>query len=170
MNETVLMIAGLAGVMLITLIYMAIKDKETGRKLAMMEAGIDSVNQEIFKLSRTVDMFQKKVMRELDELSQQTIELEIDERVIGQKLQPLALQVQHLQEQIDKIRTELQERVERLDGKVRQVTFAAEHAAPDEQKILQLHAQGLDSASIAKQLRLGKGEVELVLKFSKIHA
>jgi len=169
-NETLLIVAILAGVMLIVVIYMAIKDRETSRKLAMMESGIDGENQEIFELSKTIEKLEKKVTRELEEFTRQTIELEVDERVVDEKLQPLALQVERLQEQIDRIHTELQERVERLDCKVRQVTFAAEHTAPDEQKILQLHAQGLDSASIAKQLHLGKGEVELVLKFSKIHA
>jgi len=166
------MIAGLAGVMLIIVLYIAVKDRETSRKLAMMEAGIDGMNQEIFKLSKEIDRMKKELREELMrmELEQRHEGGETSEQVIKRKLQPFVLQVQHLQEQIDAIHAELQERVEKLDGKVRQVAFAAEHSAPDEQKILQLHAQGLDSETIAKQLRLGKGEVELVLKFSKIHA
>ena len=166
------MIAGLALVLLIVVIYMAVKDRETSRKLAMMEAGMDGMNREIFKLSKEIEGMKKAFNEELMriELEQRHEGGETSDRLINKKLQPFALQVQHLQEQIDAIHTELQERVEKLDGKVRQVAFAAEHSAPDEQKILQLHAQGLDSETIAKQLRLGKGEVELVLKFSKIHA
>ena len=172
MNETVWMIGGLAVVMLIVVLYMAVKDRETSRKMAMMEAGIDGLGREIFNIAKAVEKMKKEVR---EEMVRRELELrqggeEDLEHLVNRKLQPFVLQLQHLQEQVEAMRTELQERVEKLDGKVRQVTFATEHAAPDEQKILQLHAQGMDAESIAKQLRLGKGEVELVLKFSKIHA
>jgi DNA-binding NarL/FixJ family response regulator len=173
MNETLLMIAGLAVVILIIVLYVAARDKETSRKLAMMEAGIDGLNQEIFKLSKAVDSLRKEMAGELAVLETQRDEAalaQIDESRIDEKIMPLARKMATLQERIDRIESDICTRVERLDGQVRKVTFATEHAAPDEQKILQLHAQGLDSATIAKQLRLGKGEVELVLKFSKIHA
>ena len=172
MNETVWMIGGLAVVMLIVVLYMAVKDRETSRKMAMMEAGIDGLGREIFNIAKAVEKMKREVR---EEMVRRELELrqggeEDLEHLVNRKLQPFVLQLQHLQEQVEAMRTELQERVEKLDGKVRQVTFATEHAAPDEQKILQLHAQGMDAESIAKQLRLGKGEVELVLKFSKIHA
>ena len=172
MNETVWMIGGLAVVMLIVVLYMAVKDRETSRKMAMMEAGIDGLGREIFNIAKAVEKMKKEVR---EEMVRRELELrqggeEDLEHLVNRKLQPFVLQLQHLQEQVEAMRTALQERMEKLDGKVRQVTFATEHAAPDEQKILQLHAQGMDAESIAKQLRLGKGEVELVLKFSKIHA
>ncbi|WP_456452169.1 DUF6115 domain-containing protein [Hydrogenimonas sp.] len=171
MNETVLMIGGLAAVLLIVVLYMAVKDRETSRKMAMMEAGIDGLNQEIFKIAKEMERLRKEVHEEMMRFElERRQEHEPSEQLLNKKLQPFVLQIQHLQERVDAMSDELQERVEKLDGKVRQVAFATEHAAPDEQKILQLHAQGLDSETIAKQLRLGKGEVELVLKFSKIHA
>jgi len=173
MNETTLMIAGLAGVMLIIVLYIAARDKETSRKIAMMEAGIDGINQEIFKLSRAVDSLRKELATELAEFEIEREEAAIShigESDVEEKMASLAGKLEAIEERIDHIESDIQARVERLDGQVRKVTFATEHAAPDEQKILQLHAQGLDSATIAKQLRLGKGEVELVLKFSKIHA
>ncbi|WP_353661364.1 hypothetical protein [Hydrogenimonas sp. SS33] len=170
-DTTVLAIGGVALALLIVVIYMAVKDRETSRKLAMMEAGIDAMNREIFKLSKGVEQVRKEMREELMrlELEERQNGREVDEHLLNRKLQPFVLQIQHLQERVDAMSEELQERVEKLDGKVRQVAFASEHAAPDEQKILQLHAKGMDAESIAKQLRLGKGEVELVLKFSKIH-
>ncbi len=171
MNETMLLIGGLAAALLIVVLYMAVRDRETGRKLAMMEAGIDGVNREVFKLAKEVEKLRKQMHEEMMRFElEQRQEHEPSEHLINKKLQPFVLQIQHLQERVDAMSEEIGERVEQLDGKVRQVAFAADHAAPDEQKILQLHAQGLDSETIAKQLRLGKGEVELVLKFSKIHA
>ena len=172
MNETILTIAALAGVMLIIIIYIAIKDRDTARKLAMMEAGIDGANQEIFRLSKSIESLRKEVARELADFETKMEEshpVQIDEGMMHELVEPLAREIAYLQEQIDTIQSDLKARVERLDGQVRKVTFATDHIAPDEQKIIKLHNQGLDSAMIAKQLRLGKGEVELVLKFSKIH-
>jgi DNA-binding NarL/FixJ family response regulator len=171
MNETVLMIGGLAVVLFIVVLYMAVRDKETSRKLAMLEAGIDGVNRETFKIAKELERLRKEVHEEMLRFElEQRQEHEPSEQLLNKKLQPFVLRIQQLQERVDAMSEELQGRLEELDGKVRRVTFAADHAAPDEQKILQLHAQGLDSDTIAKQLRLGKGEVELVLKFSKIHA
>ena len=172
MNEMVLAVGGLAAALLIVVLYMAVRDRETSRKLAMLERSIDTFNQELFALEKKVQESRRQLLEELMkfELQERQEGVESAEVALRKELRPFTLQLQQLQEQVDAIREELGERVEKLDGKVRQVAFASEHAAPDEQKILQLHAQGMDAESIAKQLRLGKGEVELVLKFSKIHA
>ncbi len=172
MNETAWITAALAAAFLVVVLYMAVKDRETGRKIAMMEAGIDGLGQEIFKLSKEIDKLRQEMREELmrRELESRQEGMSEEARKLAERLEEMHTGMLHLQRQIDGIHEELRERVETLDGKVRQVTFASEHAAPDEQKILQLHAQGMDSETIAKQLRLGKGEVELVLKFSKIHA
>ena len=44
------MIAILTVVLLILVIYMAVKDRETNRKFMMIESSIDGLNQELFKL------------------------------------------------------------------------------------------------------------------------
>ncbi len=158
--------------MLIFVVYVAVRDRETGRKIAMLENGIDGVNREIYKLAREVEKIRKEMREELMrmELDQRREGMESVHETVRERLNPLIREIRHLQEEMDDIRLEIQERVEKLDGKVRRVTFAAEHSAPNEQKILQMYADGMDVETIAKQLRLGKGEVELVLKFSQIHA
>ena len=171
MNETVWMIAGLAVVLLIVVLYMAMRDKETMKKIAMLEAGIDGMGRELFRIEKSLESLEKEFRERMDTLAKQSPEPEISvDREVAAALEPFVIQLHRLQESVDTIREELEGRLERLDGKVRQVAFAADHMVPNEQKILQLHAQGLDSETIAKQLRMGKGEVELVLKFSKIHA
>ncbi|RUM44950.1 MAG: hypothetical protein DSY46_04210 [Hydrogenimonas sp.] len=170
MNETLLMIAILTGVLLILVVYMAVKDREASRKFMMIESSIDGLNQELFRLSKEFEAMKQKWSKELGELSHHMSESELQSDVVDQRLQPLNQDIQYIQEELEKRYTELKERLEWLDGKVRQVSLISEHSVLDEQKILQLHEQGMDSASIAKQLRLGKGEVDLVLKFAKIHA
>jgi len=164
------MIAILTGVLLILVIYMAVKDREASRKFMMIESSIDGLNQELFRLSKEFETMRKRWTKELGELSHHMSESELQSDVMEQRLQPLSQDIQYIQAELEKRYTELKERVEWLDGKVRQVSLISEHSVLDEQKILQLHEQGMDSASIAKQLRLGKGEVDLVLKFAKIHA
>ena len=167
MNETVLLIAALAAVMLITIIYIAVKDRETSRKLSMMEAGIDGLNRELFKMAKEIETLEKMIEEGRLTAAEEASDTETLDRMVNRKLKPFVREVEHLGGQIGELER-IKERLDALETKIRQALFANEHTAPDEQKILQLHAQGMDAESIAKQLRLGKGEVELVLKFSKL--
>ncbi|BBG66643.1 putative periplasmic protein [Hydrogenimonas sp.] len=163
-----MMIAALAGVMLIMVLYIALKERETSRKLSMMEAGMDGLNREIFKISKEIEAVEKRLDEKYSDVAENREQSEPLEQIVESRLKPYMLEAEDIRRQMEKVE-QLQERVERIDAKIRQALFANEHSAPDEQKILQLHAQGMDSGSIAKQLRLGKGEVELVLKFSKLN-
>jgi len=164
----VLMIATLATVMLIVIIYLAIKEKESARKMAMMEVGIDTLNQELFRINKELESLKKQIK----ESNSQDLEIdpEMIDSIVLEKLKPFAIQMQNLDERVAFLSEDLFENLERIQNQIRQITFANDHTVPNEKQILQLHSQGLDAESIAKQLRLGKGEVELVLKFSKIHA
>ncbi len=168
MNETLWIVALLAVAMLSITLYMVVRERETSRKMAMMEAGIDGVNRELFKLSKEVESIRKELLAEYRNVVESRDLSEPVDTIVNGKLRPFVLELERLQERIEEL-GEFRERLDRLDSKVRQVTFVNEHSAPDEQKILQLHSQGMDTESIAKQLRLGKGEVELVLKFSKLN-
>ena len=166
----VLMIATLATVMLIVIIYLAIKDKESARKMAMMETGIDTLNQELFRINKELESI-KKQMKDSDDIDKDIeIDTEMIDSIVHNKLKPFAVQMQNLDEKVAFLSEDLFENLERIQNQMRQITFANDHTVPNEKQILQLHSQGMDAESIAKQLRLGKGEVELVLKFSKIHA
>ena len=164
----ILVIAILATVMLIVIVYLAIKDKESARKIAMIETGIDTLNQELFRVNKELESLRKQIK----ELSGQDIEIDTEmiDSMVLEKLKPFALQMQNLDEKVAFLSEDLSENLERIQNQMRQITFANDHTVPNEKQILQLYSQGLDAESIAKQLRLGKGEVEFVLKFSKIHA
>ncbi len=162
------MIAALATVMLIVIIYLTIKDKESTRKIAMLETGIDTLNQELFRITKEIESL-KKELKESDEKVLE-IDTEMIDSIVHNKLKPFAVQMQNMDEKITFLSEDLFENLERIQNQMRHITFANDHTVPSEKQILQLHSQGMDAESIAKQLRLGKGEVELVLKFSKIHA
>jgi len=166
-NEIVLMIAALATVMLIVIIYLAIKEKESARKMAMIETGIDTLNQELFKITKELESLEKRLNKPVEEKID--IDEEVVESIVQSKLKPFAIQMQNLDERVSFLSEDLFENIERIQNQMRHITFANDHMVPNEKQILQLHSQGMDAESIAKHLRLGKGEVELVLKFSKIH-
>ncbi len=168
MNETVLIVGALAAAMLIMVIYTAVKDRETSRKIAMMEAGIEALNRELYKLQKEIEGMKSATDESMVQSEPSAVDEERIGKMVNRKLKPFLLEMEHLRLRAEQA-AEFEERLDSLEAKIRQLLFANEHAAPDEQKILQLHAQGLDSESIAKQLRLGKGEVELVLKFSRLN-
>ena len=168
MSDTILMIAILAIIVLIIIVYLAIKEKESARKMAMIEIGIDTLNQELFRITKELETLRKQT----GESSRQDLEIDTDviDSIVHNKLKPFAIQMQNLDEKIIFLSEDLTKSIQQMQKQLKQITFPNEHAVPPEKQILQLHSQGYDAESIAKQLRLGKGEVDLVLKFSKIHA
>jgi len=167
-NEMVLIMVALATVMLIVIVYLAIKERESAKKMTMIEIGIDNLNQELFRVTKEIESLKKRT-KESDE---QDLELDADmiDSIVNNKLQPFAIQMQNLDEKIVFLSEDLSNSIQQIQKQLKQITLPNEHMVPPERQILQLHSQGFDAESIAKQLRLGKGEVELVLKFSKIHA
>jgi predicted RNase H-like nuclease (RuvC/YqgF family) len=163
-------IAGLAGAMLLFALYAMVRDRETGRKMAMMEAGIDALNKEHYNLARSLERFKLDTNERLDALEHRESN-DTDAEALHFKLDALLRRVQQLEEDCADGHTpesDIHARLEQIEGRLRELAFATDHGTPDAKRILQLHAQGLDSAAIAKQLRMGQGEVELILKFSKI--
>jgi len=167
-NELILMVAALAVVMLIVIIYLAIKEKESARKMAMIETGIDVLNQELFKINKELESIEKRLKENKESNSE--ISVEFLESMVDEKLSPIIDQIGNFDDKIAYISENLAENLEIIQNKVKQLTIPNEHVSSYDKQVLQLYSQGIDPESIAKQLRIGKGEVDLILRFSKLHA
>ena len=167
MNELVLMVAALAFVMLIIIIYLAIKEKESARKMRMIETGIDMLNQEIFKINKELEMIQKRLKEE--QKKENEIDVELLNSFVDSKISPLMEQMESFEDRIAFLSDNLAQNLEAIQTKIKQLTMPSEHISSYDKQVLQLYSEGLDPESIAKQLRIGKGEVDLILRFSKLN-
>lgn len=168
MNELVLMVVALAVVMLIVIIYLAIKEKESARKMAMIETGIDMLNQELFKINKELESLEKRLKEEQKQGNE--IDINLLNSFVDEKISPLMEQMENFEDRISFLSDNLAQNLEAIQAKIKQLTMPSEHVSSYDKQVLQLYSEGMDPESIAKQLRIGKGEVDLILRFSKLHA
>ncbi len=169
MDDRGVILAILVVVAVLLTLYIVIRDREINRKAALLERAIDILNKEIYKVAQ-------KSEAHLDEIIERVAGLEArlenrdESRTMKESAerQMMEREIRRLKEAMTEQSETMQARLAELEGKIRQMTIAVDHAAPDEQTILKLHAAGMNAESIAKKLRMGKGEVELVLRFAKM--
>ncbi|NPA29704.1 MAG: hypothetical protein GXO33_05915 [Epsilonproteobacteria bacterium] len=171
MNDVTLTVGALTLVMLILALYIALRDREINRKLALMERGIDTLNDELYRLTKELEKSRRELHERIVrfELEQRSGVAEVPEGVWEERLAPLREETAQLKTALARHEAEAEEKLAVLRKHLKETMMASGGGVPDEQRILQLHAQGLDSETIAKKLRMGKGEVELVLRFAKIN-
>ncbi len=170
MNDVTLTVGALTLVMLILALYIALRDRELSRKLTLVEQSIEVLNNELFKVAKELEKSRRELHERIVrfELEQRSGVAEIPEGVWEERLAPLKEETAQLKTALARHEAEAEEKLTALRKRLKE-TMMASGGVPDEQRILQLHAQGLDSETIAKKLRMGKGEVELVLRFAKIN-
>lgn len=162
------MVVALAVVMLIVIIYLAIKEKESARKMAMIETGIDMLNQELFKINKELESLEKRLKEEQKQGNE--IDINLLNSFVDEKISPLMEQMENFEDRISFLSDNLAQNLEAIQAKIKQLTMPSEHVSSYDKQVLQLYSEGMDPESIAKQLRIGKGEVDLILRFSKLHA
>jgi len=161
------MVVALAVVMLIVIIYLAIKEKESARKMAMIETGIDMLNQELFKINKELESLEKRLKEEQKQGNE--IDINLLNSFVDEKISPLMEQMENFEDRISFLSDNLAQNLEAIQTKIKQITMPSEHVSSYDKQVLQLYSEGMDPESIAKQLRIGKGEVDLILRFSKLH-
>ena len=151
-------------VFFVLLIYIQTKDSETSKKFFLYEKAIEDLNKKIYDL-------EKELKQKDSVLSKQEIKEYIDENIEEslQKITQFALSLKKEQEKtISDIREEVSEKLEAIDEKIKNFTLMPDSYQSNEKKILNLYNKGLSVSEIARNLRIGIGEVELVLKIEGI--
>jgi len=141
-------------------IFVYIRESAINKKLKLYEKTFDLLNQNIHRLEKELKKGQTTerdgaFAGELEEFSEVS-------RVIIDKFH-------ELQKDNLAFKEELVERYMELESKVRPFTSVAPTSTGlDESKIVSLFSSGFSIEEIAKQLRIGTGEVEFVLKLHDI--
>ncbi|RDU64963.1 hypothetical protein CQA53_07255 [Helicobacter didelphidarum] len=152
-------IAGLFILMIIiVLLYMTMKEKESARKIAQLEHSIEDVNKEIYKIQKWILESDKKPQEK--QMSNDTLKALAD-------MKSDILSLQHgLQSDRDYFEDKILILEERLRGLGH---FNTPSQQRNEKQILELFKNGYTIDAISKELRITKSEVEFVLKLSELH-
>ena len=160
---------GFGIVLAIIVALMLIKDSETNKKFARFERAIESVMQENFNLKKQISMLDGEAFKNSEQYEplkkqiKENIDLQINEKIV-----PIIRAIKSIERVIDDFATEQKDRIVSLEERTRDINKIAPSVINEEEQILKMFKDGKSAAMIAKDLHVGMGRVEFVLKFHKL--
>ncbi len=160
---------GFGIVLAIIVALMLIKDSETNKKFARFERAIESVMQENFNLKKQISMLEGEAFKNSEQYEplkkqiKENIDLQINEKIV-----PIIRAIKSIERVIDDFATEQKDRIVSLEERTRDINKIAPSVINEEEQILKMFKDGKSVAMIAKDLHVGMGRVEFVLKFHKL--
>lgn len=159
MNETLLLFSLLCGALLLLIIFLAYRDSALTRRLKTYEAGIETLNRELFKLEARLKKQQEEALSALqEELKRQSAE------AIVQSVRQLHEAITN--QEIDNDAQNL--RIDRLEERITEFFSVPASATLDASRVISLHQAGYSAEEIAKDLRANISEVALALKLNNL--
>ena len=158
---------GIVLAIIIALIF--IKDSETNKKFARYERAIESAIQENYNLKKQLAALASFKPDDDEQLKDVKDELkeQINEQ-INEKIVPIIRAIRSIERVIDDFANEQKDRMFNLEERTRDINKIAPSVINEEEQILKMFKDGKSAAMIAKDLHVGMGRVEFVLKFHKL--
>jgi len=160
-----LIIGGALLVVVILFVYLYSKDAEVSKKFFLYERSIEDLNKKVFDLEKALkkkdssNELKKEIKEYVDSIIEENLE-KISEFVLLQRDENRA--------GFEKFKSEIIEKIERVNERVKNINLIPEEFHSNEKSIIELYEKGLSVSEIARRLRIGIGEVELVLKIEGI--
>jgi hypothetical protein len=160
-------IAAMAAVILYLLYYVFTKDAAYSKNIRSVASVVEDLNRELFYMKKKLSETQGSIHENSQRMNDEMIYEEI-ERSVYDLVQPLSLALKQMQENINTIDAEIEDRLNQLESGVKQISIPTSVHGNDDEKIISLFQQGVSLDTISKELHISKPEVEFVLKINKI--
>lgn len=172
MSIETLAFIGLAALIIIVFLMIYIRDIEINKKLVIYEKSIEELNYQNHVLNKTLNDFMHKVSNTESTFDAKALETKIltrSKEEIQHSLVPLLNSLREIEKIMQNFQDEQSARIDRLESRTKEMSFAsASPSSSNEKMILTHYARGKSEAEIAKDLRIGIGEVDLVLKLANL--
>ncbi|ASM35658.1 Putative periplasmic protein [Campylobacter sputorum subsp. bubulus] len=157
---------GIVLLIVIALSYM--KDSEMTRKFSKYEKILDSLMKENHAIKKQLQTLEitASLPKETEDLQniEERLALKIQSE-INDKIIPVINSIQNIEQAIENFQSEQQDRIYDLEERTKSITkISPPNNGSDEEKIVSLYNNGLSVESIAKDLQLSVGKVNLILK------
>ncbi|MBZ7953847.1 MULTISPECIES: DUF6115 domain-containing protein [Campylobacter] len=152
------------------LAYINIKERENNTKLAKLQGVIEDITKEMHYFRKELGIKEEDENDEEDykiTLLKEEMQIEL-EKQISAKITPVLRTLKTMEHIIEDFQNEQQNRLLNLEQKAQSMTKLTPNYDTEEQKIIDLFKEGKTIEQIAKDLRIGIGNVELVLKFKQL--
>ncbi|KEA45767.1 DUF6115 domain-containing protein [Campylobacter mucosalis] len=166
-----ILLIGVIVVLAIFFIFLIIKEKESNRRFDRYEKALEALMQKNFTLQKQLDMLENLDIKSTDDININSLEERINQSVqtqIDSKISPIFLALKNIESVIDDFTNEQQNRMFNLEERTREINKITPNSQNEDEQIVRLFSEGKSIENIAKDLRLGVGRVELVLKLHKL--
>ncbi|EAH4842244.1 hypothetical protein JQA71_000860 [Campylobacter coli] len=170
MSNDVLYLVFMIVLLVAILAYMNIKDKESSAKINKLQGVVEDITKELHYLRKELGVKDEGDQEEEDykiTLLKEEIQITL-EKQISAKITPVLRTLKTMEYIIEDFQNEQQNRILNLEQKAQSMTKLTPNYDTEEQKIVDLFKEGKSIEQIAKDLRIGTGNVELVLKFKQL--
>ncbi|WDL74602.1 hypothetical protein IP360_07175 [Helicobacter winghamensis] len=172
---------GIVVAFVLLIAYLYLKESESNKRARRYEKSIEELNKEIYRLTKRIKEQESELERFKVSIKAQIYQdtrLEMKNLLdanLGAQVAPLRNDMESLKAQWQGTKSIL-DNIEHLENKMfaledRIKEFAYTPTSPtniDEGRIIAMFKDGWSVDSIAKELRIGKGEVEFTLKFANL--
>lgn len=176
-NENILLWVGVGVglVFALLIIYFYLKDAENTKRSKRYEKSIEDLNKEIYRLQKKLKAYESDLEGFKQSIKQQIYQdtrLEMKNLIdtnLHSQVMPLRSQIERLNEEYKQYKEEVEGKVFTLEDRIKEFAYTPTNPTNiDEGRIISMFKDGWSVDSIAKELRIGKGEVEFTLKFANL--
>ena len=159
MNSDLMIFAIFGLILTILFVLVFVKDLEVSRKFSRYEKAIEGLIQELHAVKKQVANLDRSESAEFDAAQ---IESSLEQR-LNEKIN------QKIESSIDSFQSQQQDRLFTLEERTKSISkITAPNGEDDEKRIVQMYSEGKSVESIAKELCVGVGKVELTLKLREL--
>jgi len=158
----------LALLVIIIFLMVYIRDVEITKKLSIYERSIEELNYQNHVLNKALKDLGTKEPIDFKAFEKKMIELAKQE--IQHSVVPMVASLQDIEQIIETFKEEQTTRIDRLESRTKEMSGLASGgtSSSNEKMIVAQFSRGKSEAEIAKDLRIGIGEVDLVLKLANL--
>ena len=169
MNSDLMIFAIFGLIFTILFVLVFVKDLEVSRKFSRYEKAIEGLIQELHAVKKQVANLDLSEPGEFDAAQlESNLEQRLNEK-INQKITPIINTLQSIESSIDSFQSQQQDRLFTLEERTKSISkISAPNGEDDEKRIVQMYSEGKSVESIAKELCVGVGKVELTLKLREL--
>ena len=166
---------GIALVFILLIIYLYLKDYESARKARRYENSIEDLNKEIYRLQKKfkeqendLEKFKQSFKQQIYQETRLEMKNLIDSNLYAQ-ISPIKTHLSSLREKYEEYQDNIDNKIIALEERIKEFAYTPSNPSNiDEGRIISMYKDGWSVDSIAKELRIGKGEVEFTLKFANL--
>lgn len=167
MSIETLAFIGLTALVVIIFLMVFVRDMEINKKLLIYEKSIEELNYQNHVLNKAINDISKKENVEMKVFEQKMIERMKSE--VQSTVLPMISSLQDIETIMENFKEEQSARIDRIESRTKEMNcLPSSTSSSNEKMIVAQYARGKSEAEIAKDLRIGIGEIDLVLKLANL--